>query len=320
VSDRADHHAIVADAILDGDVVPLLGAGVNLSDRAAGDVWDLRGARMPSGGELAEWLAEEFGCEREIPPNLLRVSQAAVLQRGAGKVFKELRTVFQRDPDNLCAPTSVHRFLAELPALRASRGLPPRPQLILTTNYDDLLERAFAAAGEEYDVVYYLAQGGPPDQGRFVHVDLSGRRTVVHSPKRYVKVTPDVRTVILKIHGAVFANPKEDSWVITEDHYIDYLTHTSLSDLIPVKLLEKLMESNFLFLGYGMKDWNLRVILHRIWTERRGIDWLSWAVQLEADDLDRELWRVKGVQIHCAPLGSYVEELRSAIERTERRP
>ena len=38
--------------------------------------------------------------------------------------------------------------------------------------------------------------------------------------------------------------------------------------MVPVALAAKLRRSHFLFLGYEMADWNLRLILNRIWGER----------------------------------------------------
>lgn len=320
-SPDASHYRNVAQSILSGDAVPVLGAGANLCDRADDELWE-PGRTLPNGSELAALLARQFSCDVDEPRNLLRVSQAAALERGYGPVFRQLRDVFA-GATNAYEPTSLHAFLAGLPALRARRGLPASPQLILTTNYDDLLERAFAAADEPVDVVYYLAQGessGPGmrrrDQGRFVHVDPDGKRRIIRTPKKYVDVTPETRTVILKIHGAVREDPSEDSWVITEDHYIEYLTRTNLSDLIPVKLLEKLLSSNFLFLGYAMKDWNLRVMLHHIWTQRDN-SWESWAVQLDSDELDVKLWADKDINIRCASLRTYLDELQSCLATVE---
>ena len=44
----------------------------------------------------------------------------------------------------------------------------PRSQLILTTNYDDALERAFDRRGLEYDLVWYEAKRGERC-GMFIH-------------------------------------------------------------------------------------------------------------------------------------------------------
>jgi hypothetical protein len=313
--DLDDHFGDVAAAILDGDVVPVLGAGVNLCDRAEDEQWE-HGRSLPSGSELADMLAKRFAWDA-TDRDLVHVSQAAVLRRGADPLFKLLHSVFVGDYE----PTSVHRFLAGLPALRERRGLDPRPQLILTTNYDALLERAFTEAGQPFDVLYYLGEGGSRKrpQGKFMHVDAEGRQRTVTTPNKYVDATIDERTVIMKIHGAAREDPAEDSWVITEDHYIDYLTRTTLSELIPVKLLETLLNCNFLFMGYGMKDWNVRVMLHRIFTQRRhGHDgWTSWAVQRDSDPIDRALWKKNNVSIQTIPLREYLPRLQSALETVE---
>ena len=43
------------------------------------------------------------------------------------------------------------------------------------------------------------------------------------------------RSIILKIHGAIDRqNSGRDSFVITDDNYIDYLTRADISSLVPV--------------------------------------------------------------------------------------
>ena len=104
--------------------------------------------------------------------------------------------------------------------------------------------------------------------------------------------------MILKIHGAVDRVDSEwgDSYVITEDHYIDYLTRTDIAGLLPVTLGAKLRRSHFLFLGYSMRDWNLRVILHRIWGQQK-LNYKSWAIQVDPEAIEREFWQKRGVDI-----------------------
>jgi hypothetical protein len=120
--------------------------------------------------------------------------------------------------------------------------------------------------------------------------------------------------VILKIHGAVDRGGEieRDSYVITEDHYIDYLARGDISRLIPVTLVQILRRSHCLFLGYGLRDCNLRVILNRIWGEER-LRSKSWAVQRRPDPLDKELWGKRDVQILDVSLEDYVQGLRNAL-------
>ena len=52
----------------------------------------------------------------------------------------------------------VHNFLASLPTkMRQNEELPY--QLILTTSYDDGLERAFCKQQQPFDLIYYVAEG-----------------------------------------------------------------------------------------------------------------------------------------------------------------
>ena len=66
--------------------------------------------------------------------------------------------------------------------------------------------------------------------------------------------------------------------MVTEDDYIDYLAQTELAAVVPVSLAAKLRRSHFLFLGYTMADWNLRVVLDRLWGDEP-LSYHSWAVQ-----------------------------------------
>ena len=93
----------------------------------------------------------------------------------------------------------------------------------MTTNYDDLLERALDERGEPYDVVWYEAKHGPM-HGRFMHRPPSGDVVPIERPNKYTELDLAERPVILKLHGAVDRlDAKGDSYVITEDNYIDYL-------------------------------------------------------------------------------------------------
>ena len=138
---------------------------------------------------------------------------------------------------------------------------------------------------------------------------------VVERPNEYRALRLDERAVILKIHGAVDrtdADAPWDSYVITEDHYIDYLARTDIANLVPVTLTAKLRRSHFLFLGYGLRDWNLRVILHRIWGEQK-LKYKSWAVQLRPSRARPRVLGARGVEILDVPLDEYVAALDAAL-------
>ena len=83
---------------------------------------------------------------------------------------------------------------------------------------------------------------------------------------------------------------------------------------MPVSLAAKLRRSHFLFLGYDMADWNLRLILNRIWGERPvGVSLVGGRQDHSARSRTRS-----GVVTTLRPLdvepGTYVELLERRLE------
>ena len=310
------HYRTVVKGLLDGRVVPLLGAGVNLCGRPPEAQFEI-GKYLPNGQELALYLADRFSYPDDDQAELLRVSQYASILEGSGPLYEELHHVFDAD----YPPTPLHAFLAGLPPFLRERGLPPRYQLIVTTNYDDALESAFRNEGEPFDLVTYIAEG--PHRGSFVHNPPDEAPRLIERANQYTELPVDARgnperTVILKIHGTVDREvPSDwDSFVITEDHYIEYLTKSDISAFMPATLAAKMKRSHFLFLGYSLRDWNLRVILHRIWGEQH-LSYNSWAIQLNPARLEQEFWDKRNVEIFNVSLEEYVERLAARMQEAQ---
>jgi hypothetical protein len=305
------HYLHLSDLIAAGEVVSFLGAGANMCDRPDEAPWEA-GRFLPSGAELAQALAERSRYPARDSFDLLRVSQYVDAVLGEKQLYRYLRAIFAVD----YPPNSLHRFLAALPALLRERGSPQ--SLVITTNYDDLVERAFDDRGEPYDLVWYEAKRGSLG-GKFIHRAPDGKAVGIERPNKYTRLSLSERPVILKLHGAVDrTDAKGDSFVITEDHYIDYLSQGDIGGQIPMTLRERMADSHFLFLGYSMRDWNLRVILNRIWGAQE-LDLKSWAIQREPDDptarkIEETLWSARGdVDLLYVPLREYIARLSAEV-------
>jgi hypothetical protein len=306
------HFWRVASRILAGRVVPFLGAGANLCGRPEGATYQ-RGTYLPSGAELAQILVRRSGYPVPDDDDLLRVSQYVDAVLGEATLYEWLRSTFDAD----YPPTALHRFLADVAVTLRETGKPP--MLILTTNYDDAVERAFAERGEPYDLLWYEAKKGK-ECSHFVHGTEAGPQPI-ERPNEYAGLGARDRTAILKLHGAVDRlDATRDSYVITEDNYVDYLTLTDISKQIPITLRDQMTDSHFLFLGYSLRDWNLRVILRRIWGQQ-SLDLKSWAIQREQSDprqteIDQLLWRARGdIDLLCVPLDEYVKSMDENLRR-----
>ena len=112
----------VARKLLKGMVVPLLGAGVNACGRPPDFTWQLLDKQhLPTGSELATYLAKEFDAPEELAKtaDLTRVSQFIdSVESSGGELYQALHDIFDAD---------YHPGTgARLP--RADRAAPPRAQ------------------------------------------------------------------------------------------------------------------------------------------------------------------------------------------------
>jgi hypothetical protein len=98
----------------------------------------------------------------------------------------------------------------------------------------------------------------------------------------------------------------QQNYIITEDHYIDYLSTIPVMQIVPAKIMDKLMDSSCLFLGYPICDWSLRVFLKRIWGGEIGAK--SWAVEPDPGALAKQLWGTN-IELYAADIETYVELL-----------
>jgi SIR2-like domain/TIR domain len=314
----ARHYArIVRHMVDEGTLVILLGSQVN--GPYAEDGQHEHAPRLPDSGELAADLARRFQLQ-DTPQDLAAIAQQVYITSGKPDLYRTLRLLLPAE----ARPSPLHRFLAGLPGELERLGRTKRFQLIVTTNYDNALEQAFDAVGEPYDVAIYMASG--PDKGRFVHLPYEGQPEPVSIANRYAKFPIDdygelTQTVILKVHGAVDGGTDDYRWrenyVITEDQYIDYLSRSPIESLLPVQILDKLTGSHWLFLGYTMRDWNLRVFLNRIW-KGEPLGARSWATESDPDEFDKELWSHIGVELFACPPVDYLAGLSRHLSNDSR--
>jgi len=291
-----------------GKVVAFLGAGASLGARnPAAQVWNSADADLlPTATELSEYLAKPIRFPaHENDKELTKVAKYFELMTSRADLEEELRGVFARPARH----SAIHEYLANNPA----------PLLIITTNYDNLIEQALAARGREFDVVVHLTSITLKRVSNFAVADSLLWRPHNEAPRfatddDLARIDLSKRFVVYKMHGSVDRDkPDHDSYVITEDDYVDFLTRmTSQSaSAIPSIVAQHIAQRALLFLGYGLRDWNLRVLLTQIDRLNRR-DKTSWAVQVNPSELEMELWKKRSVQIFDMRLDEFVEEMKKA--------
>ncbi len=305
-------YGIMWNRLRAGHVVPFLGAGASFVGRTPGEAWKPDDPSfLPSGLELAHFLADEAEFPAKEPQerdDLAKVSSYYVDIAGRRVLRERLREVLHHPYHT----GPLHDFLAAIQA----------PMVIVVTNYDTLVEQAFRAANKPYDLVTY-----PTDQKDIAGSILwwpDGATQPEAKEAKYLDIDLTKTTVIFKMHGSIVAeSDRWDSFVITEEDYVEFLSRMMDNRAIPPCLIEHFRERSFLFLGYSLRDWNLRVVMKNMskqLAKRAAVDndddpLPSWAIQFNPSELERKLWAKRSVNIFDIALDDFVAKLR---ERTAR--
>jgi SIR2-like protein len=272
--------------LMAGKVIPFLGAGAPLYDRNPKQKpWfqKKQGQEaidyLPTAAELADYLAARTQLPAEEKGELTKMAQYFEAAVGSAPLRQRLSDIFGHQQP----PTPLHEFLARVPA----------PLLIVTTNYDDLTERAFKALGNPYHVIVHVT--GQPRVLFWPH----GSHEPTKVPANDLLIDLDKISVIYKMHGAIDRRANEiGNYVITEDDYIEFLTRMTRRSVIPPIFARPFQTRPFLFLGYGLYDWNLRVILNRIQEFRKNPKFKSWAIETLCKPVEQKLWEARGVDVY----------------------
>jgi SIR2-like domain/CHAT domain len=253
--------------------------------------------------------------------NLRYISHYRKLQDPLKTFYSKLREIIRPLKNN--NPNPIHQLFAKLPHQMLAQNYPksqpglPYP-LIITTNYDNLLELAFDKAHQEYDVVYYIADGD--EKGKFKHKGYRQKLVTIGVDCDSLPL-PDMdeesssqscRPIILKLFGTL-----EDKFIITPDQ-MNYLSSSRTADLPPdalMKLLKGESQLSILFLGYSPSDPDLQLIFNRLWQDEK-LEYSYLVHQSNPGQLEREIWEKRGVDLLSldGSLEDFLISLQNGIE------
>jgi SIR2-like protein len=337
--------SLVWDTIVDnvntGHCVAFLGAGVNatIDPEHAPEREPYEGLRL--GSEVASLLAASFveaddetkleqlieidAAHQRLVTQLLELveneDERATLRANFGDLFQlrayDLGRVALHAEELVGKPSLVQWLQKTLPderrepsrLLRALARLPLR--VIVTTNYDRLMERAFRLEGQPDPVVVTQPISGflPREQRRLKN-ELEPLIPKDLSPR-----APNEPVILYKIHGTF--GDEESGLVLSEDDYIEFLTVMDPKNEagMPRLIKQMIVDSSLLFLGYSLEDWDFRTI-YKALIERlpRQNKWMSYAIQYRPKPFWTEFWDKKAVRIYDCHLDDFAGELRRRFE------
>lgn len=260
VSEASRVFNLVGEAVRNQRCILFLGAGVHAPPPQGSPFEYPEHARPPIGGELSRWLASDCGFAEQFPGedagNLQRVALAYEIATSRNHLVDAM----QRAVEVGKAPSPMLGALARL-------DFP----LVITTNYDQLLERALRDAGKQPRVAVYKPEPEPTTE--------------------FDNESPQ-SPIVYKLHGDI---AHRESLVVTDEDYIQFVLRMSDKepyDPIPLSLKHFLKRWTTLFVGYSLLDYNLRLLFK---TLRWRIDPArvpdTYSVDVRPDALILDVWQ-----------------------------
>ena len=255
-------------AVQNQRVVMFLGAGASLEARGPNN------AKPPSAGDLRTALARHFFDDPLDNYDLMSVASMAIQQAGQGAVFERVRALLE--PFN---PSPAHQLLPRF-----------HWRQIATTNYDLLIERAYASCANPVQEIVPLVKNSEP---------VLERRQAAKNPVE-----------LLKLHGCLaHLHDEAVPLVLSHEHYSLYERNRNrLFD----RLRDHAHESTFVFCGYGLGDSHIRDIIHRL--EAGGIKRPAWyVVTPKMMHIEAAYWATQNIHVIPATFGVFMSALDAAI-------
>ena len=232
----------------------------------------------PSGAELSRQLAAKCGYRDDDVTNLQRVSLYYQFRPGGSR-----QSLVQAISKEITGPEIIPS-----PALHMLAALPF--SIVITTNYDHLFDIALARAN---------TRDGRPKQPIVRIYDP----TRTDHPESVPLDPTEEKPILLKLHGDI---DKPESIVVTEEDYIVFIQRMSIRHLHPIheNIRARMNSWPILFIGYGLKDYNLRLLFRTLrWHVDVANFPLSFSVDPYPDNLVVWVWE-RGEK----PMVSFIKE------------
>ena len=230
-------------------------------------------------------------------------------------------------------PTATHKLLAAVARhhLAQRRAL---DYLIITTNYDCLMEKAL----DDLDVPYVVLLTRKSDQKvvvRFLEKipdfewlnDLNRGEAGGNFANGFVlQKYGDLRNVVViyKIHGCLYPKLKReeaDGVIISDNDYVSYIKHMGKgSNVIPSHVNTLMNNKPFLFLGYSLNDWNIRSIFETMREKRSqygGVQDVS--VMYDVGEFEEVFFQRNDILIFKTDLNSFVAGVTKSLPEDVRK-
>lgn len=197
-------------------LIPFIGAGLS------------KNLGLPNWEGLIQLLADDLNVpmrEFDLRGDFLQIAEYYLLVKGDIDAFKKMMHRFLHPTDESILKSPIYNTLVEL-----------QFPIIYTTNFDDIIERAYTLKGIPYHAI---------------------------SDMKDLVAPPHKTTQIVKIHGTY---NDDSSIVLTESHFFKRL---EFENAIDIKFKHDLLGHSVMFIGYSFRDINIRYRIYEMMKYKR---------------------------------------------------
>ena len=270
VAQSSDTHmhipAPMKEAVENGTAVLMLGSGASLAAR------DANGKRPPTASELAKVLCTKFLSPDYANLPLTQVADYAISESSLFEVqdfIRELMLPFE--------PSKSHKLLSTF-----------RWRAIVTTNYDQLIEKAYSSNASSAQNLVPL----------FANTD---RWDDVLRNNNYVP--------LLKLHGCISKTRDDDCQLILSTE--QYITFEHGRSRLFRQFQEFAAERSFIYIGFSNTDPDIRSLVQKLDAEKVGRP-RSFLITPSVDDIAQRYWAARGT----TAIRGTLEETATALDST----
>lgn len=191
-------------------------------------------------------------------------------------------------------------------------------QIILTTNYDHYMERAFALNRIPYISVSHITNPNHAEHMQLSIVDENRTNTVMPS-ETFDRTQYSDKSIIYKIHGNL-PEPSlldQDMVVLTETDYYNFAAIHMRQ--VPKSIVARLKHMDVLYLGYSLMDWNFRLFLYTVMSAddkkilSNSTRTANWAISRSFDWFEKIFWKKFDVNTYDEELEKVIPVLASKL-------
>lgn len=265
--------ATLIESIREQRVVLFLGAGASLCCKTSA------GVSAPRTEDIRKSLAQRFLGSEMAGYDLMTVAEMAIQSNSQAVVYEHVRNMLEP-----LQPSSAHLLVPRF-----------RWRMIATTNYDTVLEKAYARTPESLQTLVPFVKDREPVIERMQNA-----------------ITP---VAYEKLHGSIdHIHDPEAPPVLSHEHYAEFMTHRRM---MYARLEQAAQESPILFCGYSLADPHIRKLLYTFGKGKRPSFYI---VAPKSNEVEIQFWQSQNVVVVPSEFEPFMAALDSTIAPLFRAP